>query len=70
IPSHAGNEPAMQAMASSLTQFLSNTLGARIIANGTGATSGVIHAVIDRGADVTLLLYNMYDVMPATPETW
>lgn len=70
IPSHAGNEPAMQAMASSLTQFLSNTLGARIIANGTGATSGVIHAVIDRGADVTLLLYNMYDVMPATSETW
>ncbi|GAN72010.1 hypothetical protein ASY01nite_03660 [Acetobacter syzygii] len=70
IPSYAGNTHAMHEMAMTITEFLTKTLGAEIIADGTGNASGVIHAIIDRGSDITLLLYNMYDVMPATPDNW
>ncbi|MGR3803740.1 M20 family metallopeptidase [Marinibacterium profundimaris] len=71
IPSHAGDRPAQGRMAADLLDWLSAELGARILAPAdAGAGAPVIHARLDIGAARTVILYNMYDVMPATPEGW
>ena len=45
-------------------------MGGSIVAAGSGYDPPLVHARFDRAAPVTLLLYNMYDVMPADPDGW
>ncbi|AQS86677.1 peptidase M20 [Neoasaia chiangmaiensis NBRC 101099] len=68
LRSTADNTAGRRQMARALTAFLRDELGAAIIE--PGETRDLIHARIDRGLPVTLLLYNMYDVMPASAEGW
>ncbi|WNJ90291.1 M20 family metallopeptidase [Bosea sp. 685] len=70
IRSFAGNEAGLKVMAQTLIAHLRDDLGATIIADGLKLDPPVVHARIERGAPVTILLYNMYDVMPATLEGW
>jgi acetylornithine deacetylase/succinyl-diaminopimelate desuccinylase-like protein len=70
IPSVAGNADALRIMAHAVTVFLRDRLGARIVTAGQLCDPPIVHARIDRGHDRTILLYNMYDVMPATPQGW
>lgn len=71
IPSHAGDRSAQRRMVAALLNWLTTELGADIVAPaGDAAEAPVIHARIDIGAARTVILYNMYDVMPATPEGW
>lgn len=70
IRSVAGNEAGLQVMAQTLIAHLRDDLGATIVADGLKLDPPVVHARIERGAPVTILLYNMYDVMPATLEGW
>ncbi len=70
IASVAGDQAALAAMAGTLTGFLRDEMGAAIVVDGRPATPPIVHARIDRGADRTILLYNMYDVMPATAAGW
>lgn len=71
IPSHAGDPAALARQAEALRLWLVQELGAEIVrmAGAPGAPP-VIHARLDLGAPRTVLLYNMYDVMPATAEGW
>jgi acetylornithine deacetylase/succinyl-diaminopimelate desuccinylase-like protein len=57
-------------MAGLLVAHLRDRLGATIVQAGLELCPPVVHARIDRGAQTTILLYNMYDVMPATPDGW
>jgi acetylornithine deacetylase/succinyl-diaminopimelate desuccinylase-like protein len=50
--------------------YLHGRLGAEIIDAGWRSDPPIVHARIERGAAVTILLYNMYDVMPASAEQW
>ncbi len=70
IRSVVGNEAGLKAMAQTLVAHLRDDLGATIVADGLKLDPPVVHARIERGAPVTILLYNMYDVMPATPAGW
>ena len=70
IPSVVGNAPGLARMATRVADDLRARLGADIVEAGARASPSIVHARIDRGAAVTLLLYNMYDVMPADPESW
>ncbi|MEI4472862.1 M20 family metallopeptidase [Frigidibacter sp. MR17.24] len=69
IPSHAGDPAAQARMVDLLLDWLVRALGATIVTRGTGPAP-VIHARIDRGARDSVILYNMYDVMPASREGW
>jgi len=68
VRSTAEDTAGRRDMARVLTTLLRDDLGASIIE--PGETRDLIHARIDRGLPVTLLLYNMYDVMPASAEGW
>ncbi len=68
IPSVAGDRASLRRMAGSIAGFLRD-LGATIVAEAEG-DAPLVHARIDGGAGATLLLYNMYDVMPADPSGW
>ncbi|BBU57171.1 hypothetical protein KU6B_34360 [Mameliella alba] len=71
IPSHAGDPAAQARQVTALLDWLTGDLGATIIAPVGGSEGApVIHARLDVGADESVILYNMYDVMPATPEGW
>jgi acetylornithine deacetylase/succinyl-diaminopimelate desuccinylase-like protein len=70
IPSVTGDRPALGRMAQAVATHLHERLGAEIIAAGWRSDPPIVHARIDRGAAATILLYNMYDVMPATAERW
>ncbi|WP_294926208.1 M20/M25/M40 family metallo-hydrolase [uncultured Paracoccus sp.] len=72
IPSHAGDPAAQMRQAGDLRAWLSGELGAVLLSPAPSAAdpAPVIHARIDGGASRTVLLYNMYDVMPATAEGW
>ncbi len=67
IPSVAGDGASLRRMARTVASYLRDRLGAELIGD---ADAPVLHARIDRGAPVTLLLYNMYDVMPADAAGW
>ena len=70
IESVAGEAAGLRRMAGAVAATLRDDLGAELISDiGTGEAP-VVHARIDRGAAVTILLYNMYDVMPANPVGW
>jgi acetylornithine deacetylase/succinyl-diaminopimelate desuccinylase-like protein len=45
-------------------------MGAVVLPTGQRGGAPLVHARIDRGAATTLLLYNMYDVMPAPMAGW
>jgi len=70
IPSIAGDPAALRRMARDVAGWLRRHLGATIIEAGLRCQPPIVHARIDRGHDRTILLYNMYDVMPATPQGW
>lgn len=72
IPSHAGDPASQMRQARELRSWLSGELGAALLTSSPSETepAPVIHARIDSGSARTVLLYNMYDVMPATPEGW
>jgi acetylornithine deacetylase/succinyl-diaminopimelate desuccinylase-like protein len=68
--SFAGNETGLRTMAGAVTAWLRERLGATIVADGQRLSPPVVHARIDAGAPTTLILYNMYDVMPAPAAGW
>ncbi|MDO1582608.1 M20 family metallopeptidase [Rhizobium oryzicola] len=71
IPSVKGEEKQLRHQAGAITDWLQQELGASIVsAVSSRGRPPVIHARMDVGAPVTVILYNMYDVMPATQEGW
>ncbi|RWX81699.1 M20/M25/M40 family metallo-hydrolase [Neorhizobium lilium] len=71
IPSIKGDEPQLLRQADAVTEWLKTELVATIVsAASSKSRPPVIHARIDVGAPRTVILYNMYDVMPATSEGW
>lgn len=70
IHSVAGNDAGLALMAKTLASHLREQLGATIVAEGLRLDPPVVHARIERGSDVRILLYNMYDVMPASNDGW
>ncbi|PTX41757.1 M20 family metallopeptidase [Allosediminivita pacifica] len=71
IPSHAGNRDAQGRQVADLISWLTDELGAEILAPlASPGPAPVIHARLDAGARHSVILYNMYDVMPADPEGW
>lgn len=71
IPSVKGDDRALRAQADEIRCWLQHQLGAEIIcSNPSGNRPPVIHARVDVGAKASVILYNMYDVMPATPAGW
>lgn len=74
IPSHDGNAEGIATQVADLLGWLDAELGAEILAPAKAVAPGdappVIHARLDVGATRSVILYNMYDVMPATPEGW
>ncbi|SFB55859.1 Acetylornithine deacetylase/Succinyl-diaminopimelate desuccinylase [Rhizobium sp. NFR07] len=71
IPSVKGDERQIGRQADALVAWLRTELGATIVsAASANGRPPVIHARIDAGAAKTVIFYNMYDVMPASPEGW
>lgn len=71
IPSLRGDDAAMRRQADALADWLRTELGAELVARTpAGGRADVLHARIDIGAPRTVILYNMYDVMPARPDGW
>ena len=71
IPSVKGDERQIARQADAVVSWLKSELGATIVsAESSNGRPPVIHARIDVGAEKTVILYNMYDVMPASPEGW
>ena len=69
IRSVAGEPAEKRRMAKAVASRLS-ALGGRIVADGFALDPPVVHARFDRGHATTILLYNMYDVMPADEAGW
>lgn len=71
IPSARGDDAGLARQASALTDWLQRELRAEIVSARAGRGGPpVIHARLDTGAANTVILYNMYDVMPADPAGW
>lgn len=70
IHSVAGDDVGLRHMADMLADLLRTHLGAAIVPEGMALSPPVVHGRLGRGAPVTILLYNMYDVMPATIAGW
>lgn len=70
VESVAGNPTGLRRMADLVVEHLVTRLGATIVADGLALDPPVVHARVDRGKGRRILLYNMYDVMPATPDGW
>lgn len=71
IPSIRGDDAALAEQVRAIVDWLQTELGATIISDHpTEGRAPVIHARLDVGAKDTVILYNMYDVMPASPEGW
>ena len=70
IRSVAGNPAGLAEMARLLVEHLRTRLGAEIVEAGLAADPPIVHARIRRGGAARLLLYNMYDVMPAEATGW
>ena len=71
IPSMRGDDQALDRQAAAISDWLNRQLGAEIINDRRrDGRPAVIHARLDVGAPHTVILYNMYDVMPADPAGW
>lgn len=73
IPSHADDRPAQARQVTELVDWLQTELGATLISPdcaGQARGAPVIHARLDIGAAESVILYNMYDVMPALADGW
>ncbi len=70
IVSTADNPTGLHAMATELRDWLTDALGARVLTDPFAEDPPIIHALVDRNAETTLVLYNMYDVMPADAAGW
>ncbi|MGM4914712.1 M20/M25/M40 family metallo-hydrolase [Rhizobium sp. 768_B6_N1_8] len=71
IPSVKGDDKALRVQADEIRCWLQQQLGAEIICSKSSrGRPPVVHARIDVGAAITVILYNMYDVMPATSQGW
>lgn len=70
----AGNLPQQQALAQWLEEWLVHETEARVIYPVVSQLEQnvppLVHVKIDIGAPETVVLYNMYDVMPASDEGW
>lgn len=69
IRSTAAEPAELRRMGAAVTEHL-RTMGGEIVAAGQACAPPLVHARFDRGAATTLLLYNMYDVMPAEEDDW
>jgi acetylornithine deacetylase/succinyl-diaminopimelate desuccinylase-like protein len=71
IASVKGDGDGIALQAATIVDWLKTELRAEIITAATShGRAPVIHARIDTGAKDTVILYNMYDVMPATAKGW
>ncbi|OWJ69256.1 peptidase M20 [Inquilinus limosus] len=57
-------------MAAALSDWLVREFGATLVPGAAAADPPIVHARLDIGAPRTVVLYNMYDVMPADPAGW
>ncbi|XXN64952.1 M20 family metallopeptidase [Enterobacter ludwigii] len=72
-PSVAGQLSAQRGLAAWLEQWMVAHLAATVIfpvASQNGDAPPLVHVRIDNGSDKTVVLYNMYDVMPADEAGW
>lgn len=72
-PSVAGQLSAQRGLAAWLEQWMVEQLGATVIypvAAQTDAAPPLVHVRIDNDSAKTVVLYNMYDVMPADDASW
>ena len=70
IPSVKGNVAALLRQASEIATWLRQELGAEIVLGEEGIAPPLLHARLDLGKRDTVILYNMYDVMPASSRGW
>ncbi len=70
IRSVAGDRDGLARMAAALSDWLVRELGATLVPGAAAADPPIVHARLDLGAPRTVVLYNMYDVMPADPAGW
>ncbi|MFE0753222.1 M20/M25/M40 family metallo-hydrolase [Inquilinus sp. NPDC058860] len=70
IRSVAGDRDGLARMAAALSDWLVRELGATLVPGAAAADPPIVHARLDIGAPRTVVLYNMYDVMPADPAGW
>ncbi|MGL4962887.1 MAG: M20/M25/M40 family metallo-hydrolase [Inquilinus sp.] len=70
IRSVAGDRDGLARMATALSDWLVRELGATLVPGAAAADPPIVHARLDIGAPRTVVLYNMYDVMPADPAGW
>lgn len=70
IRSVAGDRDGLARMAAVLSDWLVRDLGATLVPGAAAADPPIVHARLDLGAPRTVMLYNMYDVMPADPAGW
>jgi acetylornithine deacetylase/succinyl-diaminopimelate desuccinylase-like protein len=71
IPSVRGDDAALGLQAREIADWLRRELGCEIVSDeGNADLPPVIHARVDVGAAHTVILYNMYDVMPADHAGW
>lgn len=69
IHSVAGDPAGLRRMADAVADHLRG-MGAQIVPDGYRSVPPVVHARFDRSEPVTIMLYNMYDVMPAAEDGW
>lgn len=72
-PSVAGQLSSQRGLAAWLEQWMVTQLNATIVypvASQTDDVPPLVHVRIDNGSSKTVVLYNMYDVMPADDAVW
>lgn len=70
-PSVPGDNAAIGEQARSVADWLVRELRAELVSSRSDrGRPPVIHARLDVGSEDTVILYNMYDVMPADPAGW
>ncbi|HMG49034.1 MAG TPA: M20/M25/M40 family metallo-hydrolase [Inquilinus sp.] len=70
IRSVADDRGGLARMAATLSDWLVRDLGATLVPGAAEVDPPIVHARLDIGAQRTVVLYNMYDVMPADPAGW
>lgn len=70
LPSVKGNERELRRMAGNIADWMREELGADLLQQSFDASPPIVHARLDAGRPITVILYNMYDVMPAAHDGW